>query len=135
RRALDAGHPLFLLRQTAIPEPTAASFRLIVRSAPAGLRHILDKPLARSIGPPAFDVEINKNRTAPQTRFTLEWNSHARAFHERAKDPVPVVSASPYRTPAAPASGTLLAFPAPTGLPSAGDQFSGKQHPAHRRRG
>ena len=81
-RARDAGHPLFLLRQTAQPEPTAAPFRLIVRSAPAGLRHVLGKPLARSIGPPGFLVEISKNRTAPPTQFTLEWNIHANAFRK-----------------------------------------------------
>ncbi|WP_245426684.1 hypothetical protein [Mesorhizobium sp. YM1C-6-2] len=136
RRARDAGHPLFLLRQTAGPEPTAAPFRLIVRSAPAGRRRILGKPLAGSIGPPAFLVEISKNRTAPPTRFTLEWNSHARALQERtAENPVPVVPASEHRAPAAAAAGTLLAFPPSAGPAAAGRQPPGKQHPAHRRAG
>ena len=135
-RARDAGHPLFLLRQTAQPEPTAAPFRLIVRSAPAGLRHVLGKPLPRSIGPPGFLVEISKNRTAPPTQFTLEWNIHARAFQERAaENPVPVVPASEHRAPAAAAAGTLLAFPPSPGPAAAGRQPPGKQHPAHRRAG
>jgi protein ImuA len=135
-RARDAGHPLLLLRQTAEPEPTAAPFRLIVRSAPAGLRHVLGKPLARSIGPPAFLVEVSKNRTAPPTQFILEWNNHARAFEERAaENPVPVVPASQYGTPAAAAAGTLLAFPSPARQAAAGRQSSGGQHPAHRRAG
>jgi protein ImuA len=135
-RARDAGHPLFLLRQTAVPEPTAAPFRLIVRSAPAGLRHVLNKPLARSIGPPGFLVEISKNRTAPPTQFTLEWNIHARAFEERAaENPLPVVPAFEHRAPAAAAAGTLLAFPAPARQAPAGRQPSGKQHPAHLRAG
>jgi len=135
-RARDAGHPLFLLRQTAEPEPTAAPFRLILRSAPAGLRHILGKPLARSIGPPAFQVEVSKNRTAPPARFILEWNDHARALQERAaENPVPVVPAPQYGTPAQAAAGTLLAFPPPARQAAAGDQPSGKQHPAHRRAG
>jgi protein ImuA len=136
RRALDAGHPLFLVRQSAPREPTAAPLRLIVRSAQAGFRHVLGKPLARSIGPPAFLVEISKNRTKPSTQFILEWNSHARAFQERAaEDPIPVVPASEHRTPAAAATGSLLAFP-PSPRPAAsGRQPSGEQHTAHRRTG
>jgi protein ImuA len=136
RRAGDAGHPLFLLRQVSPPEPTAAPFRLIVRSAPAGLRHVLGKPLARSIGPPGFLVEISKNRTAPPTQFILEWNTNARAFQERAaENPVPLVPASQHGTPAQTAAGTLLAFPPPAGQAAAGRQPPGEQHPAHRRAG
>jgi protein ImuA len=135
-RARDAGHPLFLLRQAALPEPTAAPFRLIVRSAPAGLRHVLGKPLARSIGPPGFLVEISKNRAAPPTQFILEWNIHARDFQERAaENPVPVVPASEHRAPASAAAGALLAFPAPARQTAAGRQPPGEQHPAHRRLG
>jgi protein ImuA len=135
RRALDAGHPLFLMRQAAAPEPTAASFRLVVQSAPAGLRSILGKPLARSIGPPAFHLDISKNRTAPPAKFILEWNPHARAFEERAENPVAVVSASQHGAPAAAAAGTLLAFPSPSEPAAAGRQSPGEQHPAHRRTG
>ena len=135
-RARDAGHPLFLLRQAAQPEPTAAAFRLIVRSAPAGLRHVLGKPLARSIGPPAFQIEIDKNRTAPPARFTLEWNNHAHALQERAaENPVPVVPAPQHGTLAAAAAGTLLAFPPPARQAAAGHRPPGEQHPAHRRLG
>lgn len=136
RRALDAGHPLFLLRHAAQQEPTAAPFRLVVRSASAGFRHVLGRPIARSIGPPAFLVEISKNQTAPPTRFILEWNAHARAFEERAaQDPASVVPASQHRATAASAAGTLLAFPAATGTAPAGRQPAGEQHPAHRRLG
>jgi protein ImuA len=136
RRARDAGHPLFLLRQVSALEPTAAPFRLIAKSTPAGLRHVLGKPLARSIGPPAFQVEISKNRTAPPTQFILEWNTNVRAFEERAaENPLPLVPASQHGTPAAAAAGTLLAFPPPAGQAAAGHQPPGEQHPAHRRAG
>jgi protein ImuA len=136
RRARDAGHPIFLIRQAGSPEPTAAPFRLVVKSAPAGERHILGKPLARSIGPPAFLVEIDKNRTAPPAQFVLEWNPHARAFEERAtENPVPVVPVSQHGTPAQAAAGTLLAFPPPPRPSAAGHKPPGKQHPAHRRLG
>lgn len=136
RRALDAGHPLFLMRQATAAEPTAAAFRLVVRSAPAGMRHILGRPQPRSIGPPAFHIKISKNRTAPPATFILEWNPHARAFEERAaENPVPVVPASQHGARAAAAAGTLLAFPASAGAAPAGGQPPGKQHPAHRRTG
>ena len=135
-RAREAGHPLFLLRQAALPEPTAAPFRLIVKPAPAGLRHVLGRSLVRSIGPPGFLVEISKNRTAPPTCVTLEWNIHERAFQERAaENPVPVVPASEHRAPASAAAGALLAFPAPARQTAAGRQPPGEQHPAHRRLG
>ncbi len=136
RRALDAGRPLFLLRQMAVCEPTAAPFRMVITSAPAGTRHFLGKPLARSIGPPAFLVRITKNRINPPSEFILEWNAHARAFHERtAADPVVVVPASQHRAPAAAALGTILAFSSPAGSTPAGGQPSGEQHPAHRGHG
>ncbi|MCX7303068.1 MAG: hypothetical protein NTV73_01845 [Hyphomicrobiales bacterium] len=107
QRARDAGHPLFLLRQAALSEPTAAPFRLVVRSAPAGPRHVLGpsashRPLARSIG---------------------------------AKNPLFVVPASRHGTPAAAAAGTLLAFPAQARQAAAGHQPAGEQHPADRRLG
>ena len=109
--AREAGHPLFLLRQAALPEPTAAPFRLIVKSAPAGLRHVLGRSLARSIGPPGFLVEISKNRTAPPTCVTLEWNIHARAFQERAaENPVPVAPVSRDGAHIAAKTGAGLAF-------------------------
>jgi len=147
QRARDASHPLFLLRQAALPEPTAAPFRLVVRSAPAGLRHVLgatavNRPLARSIGPPGFLVEISKNRTAHPDQFTLEWNIHANAFQERwsfqqgtAEDPLLVVPASRHGAPVASAVGTLVAFPAQARQAAAGHQPPGEQHPAHRRIG
>jgi len=153
QRARDVGHPLFLLRQAALPEPTAAPFRLVVRSAPAGLRpalgnSALDRPLARSIGPPGFLVEISKNRAAPPDQFTLEWNNHANAFQERwafqerrafrertAENPLLVVPVSRHGAPAASAAGTLVAFPAQARQAAAGHMPPGKQHPAHRRLG
>jgi protein ImuA len=135
-RARDAGHPLFLLRQAAQAEPTAAPFRLIVSSAPAGPRHVLGMQLNGSIGPPAFRIEISKNRAAPPAQFTLEWNTHARVFQERtAENPVLMVPASEHRAPAAAAAGTLLAFPAAAGQAAAGRQPPREQHPAHRRLG
>jgi len=130
-RAQSAGRPVFLLRQAAEPEPTAAPVRLIVASAPAVPRDTIAGPLAGSIGRPAFTLTIGKSRTALPGQFTLEWNPDERAFderwgderrgEERAKNPVAVVSLSRGRKDPAAASGAVLAFPA-VGSPAAGDQ-------------
>jgi protein ImuA len=146
-RTQGAGRPVFLLRQAAGPEPTAAPVRLIVASAPAAPRATIAGPLAGSIGRPAFTVTIGKSRTALPGQFTLEWNPDERAFDERwgderraeagrkerAKDPVPVVSLSGGGKDPAAASGAVLAFPAVGSSipPSARDQPPPGQRAAH----
>ncbi|RVC14958.1 hypothetical protein EN879_33735, partial [Mesorhizobium sp. M7A.F.Ca.AU.002.02.1.1] len=139
-RAQAAGRPVFLLRQAAGPEPTAAPVRLIVASAPAVPRDTIAGPLAGSIGRPAFTLTIGKSRTALPGQFTLEWNPDERAFDERAgeardraKNPVPVVSLSGGGKDPAPASGAVLAFPVVGSpiSPAARDQPSRPQRTAH----
>ena len=134
-RAEEAGRPVFLLRQAARPEATAAPVRLVVSTAPAGLRHTLNDLLPGSIGPPGFLVAISKNRTAPPAHFTLEWNVHERIFQKRrAENPVPVVPASQHRAHLAAKAGSRLAFRyAPA--PAPGHQPPGEKHPVHRRLG
>ncbi|TGT81449.1 MULTISPECIES: hypothetical protein [unclassified Mesorhizobium] len=116
-RAQGAGRPVFLLRQAAEPEPTAAPIRLIAASAPAVPRATVAGPLAGSIGHPAFTISIGKSRTALPGQFILEWNPDERVFderrgeEERAENPVPVVSLSGGRKDPAAASGEILAFP------------------------
>jgi len=124
RRAAVAGRPVFLIRHSAGPEPTAAPLRFVVSAAPAGMRRILGRPLAGSIGPPAFAVDLDKNRLAPPARLVLEWNSHDLSFEqrrpdrdERTQDPVPLVSLSRHGEDMAAAAGPrmahgLLRFPA-----------------------
>src|SRR5690606_40708051 len=82
-RAAEAGRPVFLLRHSARVEATAAPFRFLVEPAPAGIRRVLGRPLADSIGPPAFAVTLEKNRLAPPARFILEWNADERTFGDR----------------------------------------------------
>jgi len=139
RRAVEAGRPVFLLRQSAGPQATAAPLRFVVEPAPAGMRKILGKPLAGSIGPPAFTVTLDKNRLAPPARFILEWNADERTFghrlperrdarhdsgrHGRPQVPVAVVSPPQHRPDLAAAAGPRLAygafrFPAAAGRPA-----------------
>ncbi len=134
RRALIAGHPLFLIREAGEAEPTAAPVRLVVAPAKAAPRVTLAGPLAGSIGPPAFEVTIGKSRTAIPAAFTLEWINDA--FHERrkrsAKDNLAVVSIPSGGQDTAAASREIVAFPQPQGGVAAGLQPARQQHPAHR---
>jgi protein ImuA len=115
-RAREVDRPLFLLRQAAMPEPTAAPARLIFTPASTALRETIAGPLSSSIGRPAFTVAIGKGSSALAGQFTLEWNPDERIFEERwgpqkrAKDIVPVVSLSRHGTDPAAAPGTVLAF-------------------------
>jgi protein ImuA len=117
RRVLQAGLPLFLLREAGIAEPTAAPLRLVVAPARARPRSTLAGPLAHSIGPPSFAVGIGKSRNAASGEFILEWDAAERGFRERRQEDHGtenigiVVSSSSDRPHPAPAARTLLAFP------------------------
>ena len=82
-RAREAGRPVFLVRHSAAPEPTAAPTRFLASPAPSPLRETLAGPLPRSIGPPAFTVTLSKSRTGRNGTFVLDWNPHDLAFQER----------------------------------------------------
>ena len=148
RRAQMAGRPVFLLRQAAFAEPTAAPVRLVVAPAPAAPRLTVAGPLDGSIGRPAFTVTIDKSRAAQPGQFTLEWNPDERTFLDRkrvggtgkwrrdaqegAKDPVALVSASSGGADTAAAPGAVVAFPPFQSSPT-GDQPSRPQRATHRR--
>ena len=152
-RARDSGRPLFLLRQAATPEPTAAPVRLVVEPASSVLRETIGGPLTGSIGRPAFTITIGKGSAARSENFTLEWNPDERTFKERwgqerrAKNTLPVVSLPRPGADIAAAPGAVVAFrpvaskhadewPAngrPAGQPAAGCQPSRQERAAHRR--
>jgi protein ImuA len=133
RRALIAGHPLFLLREAGGPEPTAAPVRLVVKPAQAMERVTLAGPLNGSIGPPAFTVAISKSRTSIQTAFTLEWTHDAFTERREAKDHLAVVSAPSVGPSAQATARQVVAFPQSQERDAAGVQPAGEQHAAHRR--
>ncbi|WP_342211604.1 ImuA family protein [Neomesorhizobium albiziae] len=133
RRAQLAGRPVFLLRQAARAEPTAAPLRLVVSPAPATARSTLTGPLADTIGCPAFTVTVSKSRTALPGQFILEWNPHERAFQERQpENSRPVVSAPAVRPDISPAAGAVVAFKSARPAAAVAHQPSRQQHPAHR---
>ena len=82
-RARESGRPVFLIRHSAEPEPTAAPTRLLVSPGSSSLRQTVAGPLPRTIGPPAFTVTLTKSRTGRNEDFVLEWNPHDLVFQER----------------------------------------------------
>jgi protein ImuA len=136
RCASLTGHPVFLVRQSAEAEPTAAPVRLVLSPAPAGLRQTVSGPLSGSIGPPAFHVRIDKNRNGLPGQFLLEWNPDTHSFHERpvghgAENNGIVVSPPRNRPDPAPAAGAVVAFgEAGSGAPRG--EPAGEQYAAHR---
>ena len=141
RRAQAAGRPVFLLRQSAHAEPTAAPVRLIVSPTPAGLRRTAAGALVRSIGPPGFGVRIGKSRTALPGQFVAEWNIDERSLQQRRPDglrpanPVAVVSLSQRREGDAAAAGTVVALQPAGDDAAASHQPAREQHATHRRAG
>jgi len=137
RRAVFAGHPLFLIRNAGMPQPTAAPIRLRVAAGSAGERTIFSRPLTGSIGPPAFRVTIDKNPAALQASFTMEWSNGA--FHERkeasrrAAHPGAMVPASPGGADHASASRPIVAFPRDERHAASGVQPARQQHAVRRR--
>ncbi|ODT32286.1 MAG: hypothetical protein ABS35_02330 [Kaistia sp. SCN 65-12] len=137
-RARACGRPLFLLRQGAVAEPTAAPVRLVVRPSPSVLRETIGGPLAGSIGRPAFTVAVDKGGFGRLRHVTLEWNPDERGFEERrrqeqAKNPLPVVSLPRHGTDRAAAPGAVLAFRQDAGARALGDQPPRREQPPRRR--
>lgn len=115
RRALAAGRPLLLMRHGARAEPTAAPLRLVVSPAQAGERPTLSGPLRGSIGPPVFEVLVDKNRLSPHARFLLSWDARRRIFEEKAHEPAathtrPLASLPGDRPDLPAAAGEVLAL-------------------------
>jgi protein ImuA len=86
-RAAASGTPVLLLRQGGAAEASAASTRWLVQPAPSrsgqnppgGLVEGFAKGFAKGLlGPPAFDVTLEKSRRGRAGRFLLEWSRHER---------------------------------------------------------
>lgn len=120
RRAMAAGRPVFLLRQSSEPMPTAAPVRLLVEPEQAAPRLMFGRPLAGSLGPPGMRLTVTKSRTARPGTFTLEWNPDDRILQarrpieqqEQPAFPGAVVSAPFDRPDLAQAPGQVVEHPA-----------------------
>jgi protein ImuA len=78
-RAAASGTPMLLLRERGQEEASAAGTRWRIAPAPS---HTLVPALAPGrgglLGPPAFDVVLEKSRTGRTGRWILEWSRHER---------------------------------------------------------
>src|SRR5690606_16826923 len=134
RRAQELGRPVFLIREAAVAEPTAAPLRFTVSAEPAAPRRSLAGLLQDSIGHPAFTVVIGKSRAARPGRFILEWNPHEQSFREiRPAHSGALVPASGNRPHPPAAMGAVVALRPAGKAPAPGGQPPGKERPAHRR--
>jgi protein ImuA len=122
-RAKAAGRPLLLLRHAGEEEASSASFRLLVKPAPAMRRRLPDGTmLGGSIGHPVFQLTLEKSRNPAPLSFLLEWNPHDRQFplaaepgpsalsRWRPAHPGTQLSASGDRQDRPQALGTVVAF-------------------------
>lgn len=97
----QSGVTLFLLRQEAVPVPSAADTRWAVSAAPSRALE------ANAPGAPMFEIELLRRRAGPAgMRWQLEWNRDRLVFREPAL-PGAMVSLSS-RRPVAPGSGLRL---------------------------
>lgn len=132
-RAQQAGRPVFLIRQAAEAEPTAAPVRLVVTAVPATQRLTLAGPLSGSIGAPAFKVAVSRSPTALSGEFIVEWNSHELSFQERPQDTRHLAPLSRPGEDLAAAAGSVLAFPPVADAAAPGAEPSRREHTAYRR--
>jgi protein ImuA len=75
--AEESGVTLFLLREGAAPEPSAAVTRWQVQS-------LSSRTDDDDWGAPRFDVQLTRHRLGGLGDFTLEWNSDNAIFHDAA---------------------------------------------------
>jgi protein ImuA len=93
--AQASGVTALLLRIAAVPEPSTAETRWIVRAAHS-------PPAANAAswsawGAPVFDAELVRNRHGPVGRWIMEWNCDEGLFRQPAAHSQPVAAATPHR--------------------------------------
>jgi protein ImuA len=92
--AEEHGVTLFVLREGADPEPSAATTRWQVTS-------LASDPQDDDWGAPRFQARLTRHRLGGLGDFTLEWNSENGIFHQASAHPGAVVAA-PADRPVAP---------------------------------
>jgi protein ImuA len=93
--AEESGVTLFLLREGAAPEPSAAATRWQVQS-------LSSRADDDDWGAPRFDARLTRHRLGALGDFTLEWNSDNAIFHDAAAHPGAVAATAADRPAEAP---------------------------------
>ena len=78
-----------LLRPAAVPSPSTAETRWIVRAA-----HSLPDTSWRAWGSPRLDTQLVRNRHGPNGHWIMEWNCDECLFREATAHPQPVAAAA-----------------------------------------
>jgi protein ImuA len=78
-----------LLRAAAVPQPSTAETRWIVRAA-----HSPPDTLWQAWGAPVLDAQLVRNRHGPTGQWIMEWNCDECLFREATAHPQPVVAAA-----------------------------------------
>lgn len=112
-RAEASGVPVVLLRPSAQPAPSAATTRWLAAASPS--RPAAEAP-AFCLGPPAFALELARNRGGPTGRWIVEWNAHARRFSPQAphRHPAAVPADRPAASPGGAAAARAAGRPGPS---------------------
>ena len=102
--AQASGVTALLLRIAAVPAPSTAETRWIVRAA--------HSPPSTATswsawGAPVFDVELVRNRHGPVGRWIMEWNCDETLFRQPAANTQPVAAAPSHRPHQAAAHGVF----------------------------
>ena len=85
--AEESGVTLFLLREGAMPQPSAAVTRWQVQSLASDARN-------DDWGAPRFTARLTRHRLGALSDFTLEWDIDHAIFHDAAAHPGAVVAAA-----------------------------------------
>jgi protein ImuA len=108
--AQASGVTALLLRVAAVPQPSTAETRWIVRAArspPPSLPaapSLLAAP-CNAWGAPMFDAQLVRHRHGPVGQWIMEWKCDACLFSEPSAYPQPVAAAPAHRSHQAPARG------------------------------
>jgi protein ImuA len=93
-----------LLRPAAVPSPSSAETRWIVRAAHSPPDTVWPNRASRAWGSPVFDTQLVRNRHGPTGQWIMEWNADECLFREAAAHPQPVAATAANRPHQAPAS-------------------------------
>jgi protein ImuA len=83
-----------LLRAAAVPQPSTAETRWIVRAAHSPPDTAWSNKAGQAWGAPVLDTQLVRNRHGPTGQWIMEWNCDECLFREATAHPQPVAAAA-----------------------------------------
>jgi protein ImuA len=87
-----------LLRAAAVPQPSTAETRWIVRAAHSPPDTAWSNKAGQAWGAPVLDTQLVRNRHGPTGQWIMEWNCDECLFREATAHPQPVAAAAADRS-------------------------------------